>query len=317
MAGTGGSARPTTVDLAGIRLRTPVLNASGTFDAVNARRVFGDELVAEFPFSAYVTKTITVAPRDGNPPARLWESASGLVNSVGLPNPGLRAFVREVLPRMDFLPVPLIVSVAGFTGRDWAELVAEIGRQPGIAGIELNASCPNVESGCSYAARPDEMRDLMRIVRPLTDKPLVAKLTPNTRDIAAVAEAAEEGGADALALINTVRAAPVNPRTMRPALGGGGGGLSGPAIKPIALGAVYAVAKRSALPLVGMGGISSGRDAADFMAAGARCVAVGTENFRDPAAGRRIAGELDEIARFPRKGVPSSELDAINRQVEP
>jgi dihydroorotate dehydrogenase (NAD+) catalytic subunit len=248
-----------------------------------------------FPFAAFVSKTITVAPREGNPPPRLWEAAAGLINSIGLPNKGLDGFVAQDLPLLATLPVPLVVSVAGFGHDEFAQLVQTVGAEECVAAIELNVSCPNVKSGCVMGAEASETLPLLRLLRPLTAKPLIVKLTPNASDVGAVAEAAAEGGADALSLINTLRSMPVDPVSRRPWLGAVTGGLSGPAVRAIALEQVRAVSARTELPLVGMGGIQSGHDALDFLAAGATAVAVGTENFRDPAAGDRVRRELAQL----------------------
>jgi dihydroorotate dehydrogenase (NAD+) catalytic subunit len=286
---------PERVSLGGLSLEHPVLNGSGTFDAVAALRTFGPGLLQRFPFSAFVSKTITPDPRSGNPPPRLWETPAGLINSIGLPNKGLEGFLARDLPELATLPVPLVVSVAGFSHGDFARLVEATADRPEVGAVELNVSCPNVESGCVVGSDAGEMAALMRRVRPCTGKPLIVKLTPNVGDVASVAEAAAEGGADALSLINTLRAAAFHPDTGRPWLGAGQGGLSGPAVRAVALAMTHEVASRTPLAVVGMGGIESGRDAVDFIDAGATCVAVGTENFRDPAAGFRIRAELREL----------------------
>ncbi len=288
-----------TVEFCGIELEHPVINASGTFDAIAAARIFGPALSEHFPFSAYVSKTVTRDPRQGNPPPRLWEVAGGLINSIGLPNKGLAGYLAEDLPRLAALPVPLIVNVMGFTRDQVAELVDAFAAREEIAALELNVSCPNVTTGLVMGADPDETGGLLERVRPLTDKPLIVKLTPNASDIAAVARAAETAGASALSLINTVRGMALHPRTGDPWLGGGTGGLSGPAVRAVALAQVHAVAESVSLPIVGMGGVSTGRDALDLLRAGATLVAVGTESFRDPAAGRRIASELAALRASP------------------
>ena len=285
------------LELCGVRLRGPVLNGSGTFDAIAAHRAFGDELLASFPFDAFVSKTITVEPREGNPPPRLWESPAGLINSIGLPNKGLAGFLSDDLPHLRGLPVPLVVSVMGFTRSELGALVAAAGERDEVALLELNVSCPNVETGLVMGSDPAETAAAVEAVRPLTEKPLIVKLTPTAADPAAVALAAEGAGADAVSLINTLKGMALDPASRRRWLGGGTGGLSGPAVRPVAHAQVAAVAERVEIPVIGMGGIASGRDARDFLAAGATCVAVGTENFRDPAAGRRIADELSVISR--------------------
>jgi dihydroorotate dehydrogenase (NAD+) catalytic subunit len=292
---TAVSATDLSTRLGALELKHPVLNGSGTFDAIAALRAFGPALREGFPFAAFVSKTITIAPREGNLPPRLWEAPAGLINSIGLPNKGLEGFLAHDLPVLATLPVPLVVSVAGFTHDEFAALVETVGADARVAAIELNVSCPNVKSGCVMGAEPRETLPLVARLRNLTSKPLIVKLTPNATDVGAVAAAAEEGGADALSLINTLRSMAVDPVSGRPWLGGGTGGLSGPAVRSIALEQVEAVASRANLPVVGMGGIRSGRDALDFLSAGATAVAVGTENFRDPAAGERVRRELAEL----------------------
>ena len=286
-------------DFCGLELRHPVINGSGTFDAIAARRAFGDQFLDEFPFSAFVSKTITPEPRAGNPPPRLWETPSGLINSIGLPNKGLEGFLAVDLPQLAELPVPLVVSVMATSHDEFARLVDGVGGRAEVAALELNVSCPNVKSGLIVGESPEETRSLLRRVRPLTEKPLLIKLTPNIADPVPVAAAAEESGADSVSLINTLRAVAFDPDTGDRWLGGGTGGLSGPAVRAVALAQVHAVASAVSVPVVAMGGVSSGRDAAEMIQAGAKLVAVGTENFRDPAAGTRIAEELaGELARI-------------------
>jgi dihydroorotate dehydrogenase (NAD+) catalytic subunit len=283
-------------ELCGIELAHQVINASGTYDAIAARRAFGDELLEDFPFSAFVSKTITAEPRVGNAPRRIWETPAGMINSIGLPNKGLDGFLAEDLPQLAELPVPLIVSVMGTSREQFTRLVRGVGERDEVAAIELNVSCPNVHSGLIVGEQPSETAMLLEALRPLTSKPLIVKLTPNVADPASVAVAAEEGGADAVSLINTLKATAIDPATRARALAAGHGGLSGPAVRPIALQQVRAVAAAVSLPAIGMGGVCSGADAAEFLAAGAVLVAVGTESFRDPRAGSRIAAELAESA---------------------
>jgi dihydroorotate dehydrogenase (NAD+) catalytic subunit len=292
-------------ELCGVQLRGPVLNGSGTFDAIAARRAFGDALLEDFPFDAFVSKTITLAPRQGNPPPRLWETPAGLINSIGLPNKGLEGFLASDLPELAGLPVPLIVSVMGFSREELATLVSAVAERDEVAMLELNFSCPNVETGLIMGADPSETSRSVETVRPLTDKPLIVKLTPNATDPAAVAQAAQAAGADAVSLINTLKGMAFDPRSGEPWLGAGTGGVSGPAVRAIALAQVRSVSERVSIPVVGMGGIAGGRDAADFMRAGSTCVAVGTESFRDPAAGLRIAAELRVISRRERGFLPA------------
>ncbi len=300
------------VELCGLRLAHPVINGSGTFDAIAARAAFGDELVSHFPFAAYVSKTITLEPRLGNPPPRLWETAGGLINSIGLPNKGLDGYMREDLPKLCDLqalepgggasvPVPLITNVMGSSAEEIAVLLEACEQRAEIAAVELNVSCPNVATGLDIGADPGTLREVLRAVRPRTSKPLIVKLTPNTADVAACAAAAQDGGADAVSLINTLRAMALSPRAARGPqrlpgaarwLGGGTGGLSGPAVRAVALAQVAAVAERVSIPVIGMGGVQSAHHARDLLDVGARVVAVGTESFRDPGVGAAIAASL-------------------------
>jgi dihydroorotate dehydrogenase (NAD+) catalytic subunit len=292
------------VEFCGLELDHPIINGSGTFDALAARGVFGEELLRAFPFAAYVSKTITLEPREGNPPPRLWEPAGGLINSIGLPNKGLAGYLAEDLPVLGTLPVPLITNVMGSTAAEIAELVQACDGCAEIAAVELNVSCPNVKTGLDIGADPRQLEEVVRMVRPLTGKPLIVKLTPNAADVAACALAAQAGGADAVSLINTLRAMALEPVSRnspsgvpspRPWLGAGTGGLSGPAIRAIALAQVAAVTGRVEIPVIGMGGVSSAAHARELLSVGARLVAVGTESFRDPTAGSRIARELGSL----------------------
>ncbi len=298
------------VGFCGLTLAHPVINASGTFDLIAADTAFGDALRADFPFAAFVSKTITLEPRQGNPPPRLWESPAGLVNSIGLPNKGLQGYLDRDLPALAAIlaevGAPLITNVMGSTAQEIAQLLRACDERAEIAAVELNVSCPNVKTGLDIGADPEQLRSVVREVRPSTSKPLIVKLTPNTANVAACALAAQEGGADAVSLINTLRAmalspaAPIQSRAapmQSPAspplwLGGGTGGLSGPAIRPVALAQVAAVAAAVSIPVVGMGGVQTSRHARELLDVGAMLVAVGTESFRDPCAGARIARGL-------------------------
>jgi dihydroorotate dehydrogenase (NAD+) catalytic subunit len=279
------------VRFCGLELAHPVLNASGTFDVPAARAAFGEAFDAEFPFSAFVSKTITLTARDGNPPPRLWEAPAGLLNSIGLPNKGLEGYLAHDLPELERLPVPLITNVMGATAAEIAVLLERCEERSEIAALELNVSCPNVATGLDIGADPATLESVVREVRPRTSKPLIVKLTPNTAAVARCARAAQEGGADAVSLINTLRAMALGGGG-RPWLGAGTGGLSGPAIRAVALAQVAAVAAAVSIPVVGMGGVQSAAHARDLLDVGATLVAVGTESFRDPAAGGRIAREL-------------------------
>ena len=286
-------------------LSDPVINASGTFDAIAARRAFGDALLRRFPFAAFVSKTVTVEPRQGNPPPRLYELPGGMLNSIGLPNKGLEGYLAHDLPELAQLPVPLIVNVMGFTREQVETLVTAFGDRDEVAGLELNVSCPNVETGMIMGADPYETGALLDAVRPHTRKPLIVKLTPNCTSPGEVAAAAEAHGADAVSLVNTLRGMAFHPRRpSEPWLGGGSGGMSGPAVRAIALAQVAEVRSRVSIPIVGMGGVQNGRHAYDFIHAGADVVAVGTESFRDPLAGARVAAELAEIPA--NSGIPGA-----------
>ncbi len=297
------------VEFCGLSLAHPIINGSGTFDAVAAVAALGEGLADSFPFSAYVSKTITLEPRVGNPPPRLWESAAGMINSIGLPNKGLDAYMTEDLPLLSSLrcrplggaaepvAVPLVTNVMGSSIPEIAALVSACDEQGEISAIELNVSCPNVKTGLDIGADPEQLRAVVSAVRPLTGKPLIVKLTPNTADVAMCARAAQEGGADAVSLINTLRAMALAPTGERPRgnwLGGRTGGLSGPAIRAVALAQVASVAASVAVPVIGMGGVERSEHAQDLIDAGASLVAVGTASFLDPMAGATVAGGLFE-----------------------
>ena len=286
------------VSFCGIELAHPIINASGTFDAIAARRAFGDGLISDFPFAAFVSKTVTLKPRQGNPPPRLWELPGGMMNSIGLPNKGLEGYLEHDLPELARLPVPLIVNVMGFSREEAGRLVAAFGERDEVAALELNVSCPNVETGMIMGADPRETAALLQHLRPLTAKPLIVKLTPNASDPAAVARAAADAGADAVSLINTLRGMALDPAG-EPWLGGVTGGVSGPAVRAVALAQVHSVSSAVGIAVIGMGGVSTGADARDLMQAGADLVAVGTESFRDPRAGSRVAAELANLTPVP------------------
>jgi dihydroorotate dehydrogenase (NAD+) catalytic subunit len=274
----------------GVRLGSPFVNGSGTLDAL---------VSGTLGVSAFVTKTVTLHPREGNPPPRIAETPAGMVNSIGLANPGLERFAEDDLPRLAGLGVPIIVSVGGWSPGEYATAVARVGAHPAVVAVELNVSCPNVESGCiSIGTDPGETRALVERCRDETDVPVLAKLSPSVSDIEAIATAAAEGGAHGLVLINTLRGIAIDRATLQPLLGGGGGGLSGPAVKPVALHAVYHARVATGLPIVGMGGVAGAADAIEFLAAGATLVGIGTALFRDPGVVARAAEDLlVELAR--------------------
>ena len=282
-----------TTAFCGLDLAHPVINGSGTFDAIAAEKVFGEELFERFPFSAFVSKTITLEPRTGNPPPRLYETPAGMINSIGLPGPGIDRYLAEDLVVLGRLDVPLITNVMGPSANEVGELFDRLAGHDEVAAVELNVSCPNVKTGLDIGSDAGELVSLLRATRERLDKPLVVKLTPNVTNLPEIARAAQEGGADALSLVNTLRAwAPHPARPGEPWLGAVRGGLSGPAIRAVALSQVESVAASVSVPVVGMGGIATADHARQFLDAGATLVAVGTESFRDPLAAATIAAGL-------------------------
>jgi dihydroorotate dehydrogenase (NAD+) catalytic subunit len=265
-------------------MTVPILNASGCLDALAAPEVAAS-------LDAFVTKTVTPLPREGNPPPRIAETDDWMLNSIGLQNPGIDDFCAETLPRLRALRVPLWVSVGGFSASDYRLVCERLDEHDGIEVIELNLSCPNVEEA------PETVSELAAASRLGTDKPLYAKLSPASWDVAELARAVAAAGVDGLSLVNTLRGLALDPDTLRPRLALGPGGASGPALKPIALACVYACASAVELPIVGMGGVMSGRDALDLVAAGASAVALGTVLFVDPTAPGRVRDELGSEAR--------------------
>jgi dihydroorotate dehydrogenase (NAD+) catalytic subunit len=253
-----------------------LLNASGCLDALTAPEVARQ-------LDGFVTKTITPLPREGNAPPRIAETAHGMLNAIGLANPGRERFLTDVLPRLRLLGVPIWVSVGGFCAEDYAETCEEL---DGVAAIELNLSCPNVDEAADSAA------EIVAACRRATALPLYAKLAAAHPDLAEVARAVASAGADGLSLINTLRGLALHPRTLEPVLARGQGGLSGPSLKPIALAAVHTCYAATKLPIVGMGGVATGQDAIDLVACGARDVALGTVLFSDPDAPARVRSEV-------------------------
>jgi len=273
----------------------PLLNASGCLDALTAPGVARS-------LDAFVTKTVTPLPREGNPPPRFAETDGGMLNSIGLQNPGIDAFVRDHLPRLEELGVPLWVSVGGFGADDFARVCEILDGYEAAATVELNLSCPNVEEA------PETAAELVAAARSVTGKPLYAKLSPATWDVADSARAVAAAGADGLSLVNTIRGLALDPRHRKPLLGRGAGGYSGPALRPIALACVSACAAVVDLPIVGMGGICSGADVLDFVAVGASRVALGTILFSDPGAPNRVRAEVDAA------GVSAAKAGAVARE---
>lgn len=282
------------VQVGPLALPSPVTVASGTFG-------FGEEYAAYVDLTslgAVVTKAVTLEPRPGNPGPRVWETSAGMLNSIGLQNPGLEAVIAGKLPGLVSLGVPVIVNIAGETVGEYVELARRLGQVEGLAALEVNVSCPNVDrGGMEFCADSRVLAGLVAAVRDATDLPLVVKLSPNVVDIVPVAEAALVAGADVLSLINTLVGMAIDARRRAPRLARGTGGLSGPAIKPVALALVWRVWRALRCPIIGMGGIMTGEDAAEFLLAGAGAVAVGTANFVDPTSAHRVRLELGEFCR--------------------
>ena len=282
------------IELCGIRLQNPVLTASGTYG-------YGIEFekVADLnAIGGIVVKGLSREPMPGNAPPRLWETEGGMINSIGLQNIGARAFLREKLPDLRKFKPAIFANVFGYAPDDYAEVIRILEDGEGIAGYELNVSCPNTKHGGIYFSNdPALLSELVAKVRPLTRRPIMVKLSPNVTRIETPARAAGDAGADAISLVNTFLALAIDAPTRRPRLGAAFGGLSGPAIKPIALRLFYEAAQAVRIPIIGIGGIRSGEDAAEFLIAGATAVEVGTANFWDPAAPVRIARELDQFIK--------------------
>ena len=276
------------VRLGRLRLVNPIMVASGTFGY--AREMAG--LVDMDRLGGILPKTITSDPRPGNPPPRTVETASGMLNSIGLDNDGIDSFIEQQLPYLASLGTAIVVSIAGRSEPEFIQMAARLGGLPGVAALELNISCPNVTGGVDFGTDPAMCERLVAGVRHTCSLPVLAKLTPNVTDISQIARAAEAGGADAISLINTCVGMAVDWRRRRPILGNVLGGLSGPAIKPIALGAVYRVARAVDVPLVGMGGIASIDDVMEFLVAGATAVQIGTANFYNPTVSMQILDAL-------------------------
>ena len=284
--------------LCGIRLKNPVIAASGTF-------AYGLEFARQVDLNAlggFVVKGLSREPIEGNPPPRLWETEDGMINSVGLQNIGVRAFARDKLPELAKLQTAVFANVFGCTSADYVEVVRVLEDHAGLAGYELNVSCPNTEHGGIYfSSDPALLAEVTSAVKKVARRPVIVKLSPNVAQIEPLARAAEESGADAISLINTLIALAVDSRTRKARIGAGFGGLSGPAIKPVALRFVCQAARAVKIPVVGLGGIATGTDAAEFLIAGASAVEVGTATFWDPRSPLRIARELGAFLK--REGI--------------
>jgi dihydroorotate dehydrogenase (NAD+) catalytic subunit len=280
-------------------VKVPILNASGCLDALTAPGIARQ-------LDAFVTKTVTPLAREGNPPPRIAETETGMLNSIGLQNPGLEAFARENLPQLAELGMPLWVSVGGFSAGDYAGICERLDGEESITVFELNLSCPNVEEA------PETAAEIVAASRDVTTKPIYAKLSPATWDITESARAVADAGADGLSLVNTIRGLALDARTRRPMLARGPGGYSGPGLRPIALACVHACAEAVDLPILGMGGVSCADNARDLVAAGASAVALGTVLFADPMAPGRIRVEL-ESAETALAAVSGREIHGLTR----
>lgn len=282
------------VQLGALKLKNPVLVASGTFGY--ARECEG--LVNFDALGGIVTKSISPKPRPGNPPTRIAELPAGMLNSIGLANVGVEAFVSEKLPFLRSLNTAIIVNIAGSTAEEFLAVVQRLEQEEGIDAYELNYSCPNVkEGGLEFSQEARVTFELTRRLRAETGRPLIAKLTPNVTKVSDIALAAKEGGADAVSLINSLVGLAVDVDSRRPKIATVTGGYTGPAIKPIALAKVYEVAKQVEVPIIGIGGIMNGNDALEFLLTGARAVQVGTANFIDPSAGEKILHDLHQYCQ--------------------
>lgn len=268
------------VSIGALKLTNPVTVASGTFG--HAEKYYDLEEVKKL--GALVPKTVTLKPRVGNPPPRIIETASGMLNAIGIENPGADGFIKDKLPGFQSIGIPLIISILGNTDGEFKSLVEKFNRAKGVSALELNLSCPNLKHTVLVAQNPKATARVVKMVKNISKYPVIAKLSPNVTDIAEIAAAAEDAGADAVSLINTFSAMAIDIKTRRSVLGNFTGGLSGPAIKPIALKMVYDVARRVKVPVIAMGGIMNARDALEFIIAGASMVAVGTANFINPRA---------------------------------
>jgi dihydroorotate dehydrogenase (NAD+) catalytic subunit len=276
------------VVLGRLRLTNPILVASGTFG-------YAREMAGRVDFArlgGIIPKTVTRQPRAGNPPPRTFETASGMLNAIGLDNDGIDHFIAHHLPYLRSLPTAIIANIAGKNESEFVEMASQMAKEPGLAALELNLSCPNVAGGLDFATDPRVTERIVRNVRQVCPLPLIAKLTPNVTDIVPIAVAAASGGADAVSLVNTFVGMAIDWRRRRPILGNVIGGLSGPAIKPLALRLVWQVGKQAAIPVIGIGGIASIDDVMEFLVAGASAVQLGTVNFYDPTASMRIVSDL-------------------------
>ena len=282
------------VRIGSLRLKNPVLTASGTFGYGTE---YG-ELMDVNRLGAVVTKTVTLEHRDGNPMPRITETPGGMLNSIGLANVGVERFIREKLPLLESLDTRVIVNVAGSTVDEYRKIVERLNGQDRIDAFEVNISCPNVEQGgLAFGTDPAMTREITKQIKEVTLKTVIVKLTPNVTDIVSIAQAAVDGGADGLSLINTMLGMGIDIKTRKPLLGRGIGGLSGPAIKPIALAKLYQVAKAVSVPLIGVGGIMSAGDALEFIIAGATAVEIGTLTFVEPDGALKVLRGIEDFCQ--------------------
>jgi dihydroorotate dehydrogenase (NAD+) catalytic subunit len=282
------------VKIGKLRLQNPVLTASGTFGYA---REFAN-LMNLHRLGGVIVKGISLEPRSGNPPPRIVETACGMLNAIGLENVGVDRFIKEKIPYLRGLGIPVIVNILGDSIEEYREVTDRLAGVDGVDGIEVNISCPNVKKGgVAFGTNPDMASAVTRAVADGCDVPVIVKLSPNVSDIAQVAEAVEDGGADSVSLINTLIGMAINLDTKRPELANVIGGLSGPAIKPVALRMVYQVAQRVSIPVIGIGGIDSARDALEFLVAGATAVQVGTANFINPRVSEEIVEGIGEYVK--------------------
>lgn len=279
------------VNIAGIKMKSPVMVASGTF---GSGQDYVDFITLD-EIGAIVTKSVTLKPREGNPPPRICETPSGMLNTIGLENPGIVQFIKVDIEFLKKFKVPVIVNIAGETLDEYIELAKILDKQDRVNGIEINVSCPNVDKGCiSFGIDPLATTEVVRAVRKQTRKPLITKLTPNVTDIKVIAKAAEDAGSDAISAINTVIGMAIDINSRRPKLSMGAGGLSGPAIKPIAVRMVNEIYRTVKIPVIGIGGIMSAGDAIEFFLAGASAVQVGTANFINPSSATEISEGINK-----------------------
>jgi dihydroorotate dehydrogenase (NAD+) catalytic subunit len=280
------------IELPGLQLRNPIMPASGCFGFGKEYSQFYDLNV----LGAIMIKATTVEPRFGNPTPRVAETSAGMLNAIGLQNPGLAKVMSEELPWLAQYDVPIIANVAGSTEEDYIEVAKEISKAPNVHALELNISCPNVKTGgIAFGTIPEVAKQLTRKVKDVSEVPVYVKLSPNVTNIVEMAKAVEDGGADGITMINTLVGMRLDIKTGKPILANRTGGLSGPAVKPVAIRMIYEVSQKTSLPIIGMGGISSAEDVVEFYYAGASAVAVGTANFVDPFACPTIIEELPEL----------------------